>query len=426
MNEHDSERIAGILAERGYSSAAEPENADLVLVNTCSVREKADQKAFSLLGRLHELKRKNPAMKIAVCGCTAQLLGKEIFKRAPYVDLVFGTQNIDRLGFLLDEIDKKTSQLVEIIKDRENHAPIGRVVRAHPLRAWVTIMEGCDNFCTYCVVPYTRGRERSRGMEEIVPEVEELVLQGVREVTLLGQNVNSYGKNLGNGANFPTLLSRINDIEGLKRIRFVTSHPKDFSPELIAAMAGLEKVCEHIHLPVQSGSDRILAAMNRGYTAQDYLEKLARLSEAIPGVSLTTDIIVGFPGETDDDFQATLDLVESAEFDAMFSFIYSSRPGIKAKELGVHVSREVARERFERLLVLQEAVCERKKADEVGKTYQVLVEGISKSNPNRLSGRTRTNKLVHFQGSQDLEFTSVRITDVLAHSMLGELIDTSQ
>jgi tRNA-2-methylthio-N6-dimethylallyladenosine synthase len=423
MNEHDSERIAGILAERGYVTASEPESADLILINTCSVREKADQKAFSYLGRLQELKIKNPHLKIALCGCTAQLMGKKVFERAPYVDLVFGTQNVDRLGILLDEMSQQEKRLVEIVHDRKESSSTGQRVRTHRNKAWVTIMEGCDNFCSYCVVPYARGRERSRGMEEVILEVAELARAGVYEVTLLGQNVNSYGG--ANGKNFPYLLSRINAVSGLKRIRFVTSHPKDFSPGLISAVRDLDKVCEHIHLPVQSGSDNILVAMNRGYKAGDYLEKVDSLRQAIPDVSLTTDIIVGFPGETESDFQATLDLVKRVKFDAMFSFIYSPRPGIKALELETPVPGKVALERFERLLGLQDAVRAEKAAKEVGKIYEVLVEGVSKSDPSRLSGRTRTNKLAHFIGSDKLigQFVTVRITETLAHSMLGELTD---
>ncbi len=423
MNEHDSERIAGILAERGYVAASEPEDADLILINTCSVREKADQKAFSYLGRLRELKAKNPLLKIALCGCTAQLMGKKIFQRAPYVDLVFGTQNIDRLGFLLDEISQKQERLVEIVQDREGPSSSGRRVRAHSNKTLITIMEGCDNFCSYCVVPYTRGRERSRGAEEIVAEVAELARDGVYEVTLLGQNVNSYGG--ANGVNFPDLLSRINSVDGLKRIRFVTSHPKDFSQELISAIRDLDKVCEHIHLPVQSGSDQVLAAMNRRYTANDYLEIVSSLRQAIPDVSLTTDIIVGFPGETESDFQATLDLVKRVKFDVIFSFIYSPRPGIKAVEFGENIPRDVALERFDRLLSLQDTVRADKMVKDVGEIYEVLVEGVSKSDPSRLSGRTRTNKLVHFTGPDKLigQFISVRIYETLAHSMLGELTD---
>lgn len=425
MNEHDSERIAGILAERGYVAASEAESADLVLINTCSVREKADQKAFSFLGRLQELKIKNPTLKIALCGCTAQLLGKKIVKRAPYVDLVFGTQNIDRLGALLEEMDKHPRRLVEIVPNKAKASSNGIGIRTHPYKAWVTIMEGCDNFCSYCVVPYARGREKSREAEEIVAEVTELARQGVREVTLLGQNVNSYGKGLGNGANFSDLLSRINAVEGLDRIRFVTSHPKDFSPEVIGAMRDLRKVCEHIHLPVQAGSDRILAAMNRNYTAAEYLEKVRLLREAVPDVSLSTDIIVAFPGETEEDFQATLELVEAVEYDSLFSFIFSPRPGIKADDLGTPVSRQTAGERFNRLLQLQKKIEKRKQTDEVGKIFEVLVEGTSKSNDNRLSGRTRTNKLVHFQGSDKLvgQLVSVKITQALAHSLLGELME---
>lgn len=424
MNEHDSERMAGILSEKGYSPVSVMEDADLVLINTCSVREKADQKAFSLLGRLREIKLTKPDLKIGFCGCTAQLWKEKVLKRAPYVDFVFGTQNIERLGTFLDQGDNPAGPRVEIVENSKTPSPIGKRVRSDSFKAWVTIMEGCDNFCSYCVVPYTRGRERSREMDEVILEVEELASQGVREVTLLGQNVNSYGKNLENGANFPNLLSRINTVSGLERIRFVTSHPKDFSPELIAAMRDFEKVCEHIHLPVQAGSDTVLAAMNRGYTAGDYYEKVNCLREAIPDVSLATDIIVGFPGETERDFQDTLELVEKVGFDSMFTFIYSPRPGIKALS-GDPIPREVARGRFEKLLALQKGIQERKGMAEAGKVFEVLVEGISKSDTSRLSGRTRKNKLVHFQGSQDLigELVNVRITDVLAHSMLGELIN---
>jgi tRNA-2-methylthio-N6-dimethylallyladenosine synthase len=422
MNEHDSEKLAGLLEAQNYKPAAEPEQADVILLNTCCIREKAEQKALSLLGRFKALKEKNPGLIIGVCGCMAQSRGAEILRRAPYTDLVLGTHNLQHLPQLLNQAIAQKKSQVELL---EQPLPLSSglpVSRRNPYQAWVTIMEGCDNYCAYCVVPYVRGRERSRPLKDILAEVQQLADNGCREITLLGQNVNSYGRNLENGAGFPRLLEQLNRISGIQRIRFVTSHPKDLSPLLIQTMADLPKVCEHLHLPLQSGSDKVLQAMNRRYTLDEYLSKIQLLKKLIPDISLTTDIIVGFPGETEYDFEQTLKALELVQFDSLFSFIYSDRPHTAASRLKNKVPRPVSLRRFERLIQLQEGIARPRRGLMVGKREEVLVEGLSKTDPGKLTGRTRSNKLVHFEGPVDLtgKLVKVCITRAAKNSFQGE------
>ncbi|MHB0884545.1 MAG: tRNA (N6-isopentenyl adenosine(37)-C2)-methylthiotransferase MiaB [Bacillota bacterium] len=406
MNEHDSERLAGMLENLGYQPVDDPAQADVVVLNTCTVRETAETRVFGRLGELKRLKSERPGMIIGVCGCMPQREGAadEVRRRAPHVDLVFGTHNLDEFPTLLRQVAEEGRPVVAVRGEE------GEIVEGLPrrpgddLKAWVTITHGCDNFCSYCIVPYVRGRERSRQPEAIVAEVEGLVAAGCREVTLLGQNVNSYGKDLGEdrtGAGFARLLRMVDGVDGLWRIRFMTSHPRDFGPEVIRAIADCAKVCEHIHLPVQSGSDTILDLMNRGYTVAHYRELAATIRQAIPGVALTTDIIVGFPGETEDDFRQTLDLVREVRFDAAFTFIYSPRSGTPAAGFPEQVPQEVRKERIARLIELQNGITREENQKDAGREVEVLVEGASPKNPGKAEGRTRTNKLVLFPGGQE-------------------------
>ncbi len=421
MNEHDSEKFGGQLELLGYQAADNPESADIILVNTCCIRDKAEQKAFSFLGRLRALKEKKKNLIIGVCGCLAQSSGAALLKRAPYIDMVIGAKSIGCLPQIINKVKIEKKAQLEL-GGYEYHN--NRIVRGDPFRAWVTIMEGCDNYCTYCVVPYVRGREQSRPMGDIIDEIHCLSDKGCREVTLLGQNVNSYGNNLNNGAGFPYLLEKISEIQGISRIRFVTSHPKDLSLELIHKMAALPKVCNHLHLPLQSGSDRILSAMNRKYTLAAYWEKVRFLRELIPQISITSDIIVGFPGETDDDFKETLRALELIKFDSIFSFIYSDRPHTAASVLTDKVPRAKALRRFQSLIKLQEKINADRAGQMLGSSRQILVESISKTDSAKLSGRTGNNKLVHFTGSADLigKLVDVNIIRACKNSFMGELV----
>jgi tRNA-2-methylthio-N6-dimethylallyladenosine synthase len=422
MNEHDSERMAGILESQGYAPAAGPDDADMVILNTCSIREKAEQKFYSELGRLARLKtgvgRKRT---IAVAGCIAQQEGARLISRTPAVDLVIGPSDLARLEGLTDRLNATGQPVVETGGDPEYHHRLVPVSRRDGLKAWVSIMYGCDNFCTYCVVPHLRGRERSRPASDIVGEIRALAGRGYREVTLLGQNVNSYGKGLAEGTTFPGLLRMVNDVEGIERIRFVSSHPRDLSVDLIAAIKDLPKVCEALHLPVQSGSDRILKAMNRRYTAAEYRGKVERLRRAVPDIVLTTDIITGFPGEGDDDFDATLRLLRDIEYDGIFAFKYSRRPGTAALALDDHVPEAVKDERLSKVFELQHPITAGKNDKHVGTIQEILVDGKSKKG-DALSGRTRGNKVVNFPGSDALigSTVSVHILSAGQNSLTGE------
>lgn len=416
MNVHDSEKISGVLNEEGFSPAERPADSDLIVLNTCSIREKAEQKFFSELGRIKRLKRKNPKLKIAVAGCIAQQMGNEIFGRAPYVDFVFGPQNIHLLRNLI-----KTDKADAATEDNPEVAEIDLPVkRAKGGRAWVSIMYGCNNFCSYCIVPFTRGRERSRPSGNIIREIEDLVKGGFKEVTLLGQNVNSYRSDTG----FPGLLEKVNGIEGIERIRFITSHPRDLSEELIGAMGRLEKVCEHIHLPLQSGSSSVLERMRRGYTYEDYLKKVNALRAALPGISITTDVITGFPGETEDDHRMTLKALEEIGYDGIFAFKFSPRKGTVAASMAGQVAEETKSERILHILELQDGITLRKNKSLEGSVQEVLVEGPSETDPERLTGRTRTNKIVNFKGASARvgQILHVRISRGRKHSLDGEAV----
>jgi tRNA-2-methylthio-N6-dimethylallyladenosine synthase len=420
MNVHDSEKIAGIFSENGLSSTGHAEDADVIVLNTCSIREKAEQKFLSELGRLRKAKENNPNMKIAVAGCIAQQQGKALFKRFPYVDFIVGPNNIDKFHTWID----KKNTVTAIDDNPEYHNKILPLQRAGGVRAWVSIMYGCENFCAYCVVPYTRGKERSRPLQDICDEIITLDEKGYKEVTLLGQNVNSYGRNLEGAVDFPGLLRKIHSIDGIKRIRFVTSHPRDLSENLIMAMEELPEVCEHLHLPIQSGSDHVLQIMNRGYTFAEYMNRVNRLRKAIPGIAITTDIITGFPGETEEDFQLTMNALSDIEYDGIFAFKYSRRPGTKALEMPDHVEEHIKSERLAQVLQFQESVTYKKNSELEGQVLEILVEGPSSSDPERLTGRTRTNKIVNYCGeSEDRDtFVNIRILKAGHHSLFGEKV----
>lgn len=422
MNEHDSERMAGILEQQGYAPAERPEDADMVILNTCSIREKAEQKFYSELGRIALCEGSNGRRpRIAVAGCIAQQEGKRILARSPHVDLVIGPSDIRKLGYLADRGHGWRQPSIETDGDPEYHLASVPALRGDGLKAWVSIMYGCDNFCTYCVVPYLRGRERSRPPDDVVTEVRSLAAGGFREVTLLGQNVNSYGKGLPGATTFPALLRKVHEVEGIARIRFVTSHPRDLSGELIATMGDLPRVCKSIHLPVQSGSDRILAAMHRRYTAEEYRVKVERLRKRAPGIAITTDIIAGFPGETEEDHDRTLTLLREIEFDNAFAFKYSRRPNTRALELDGHLPEAVKDARLSAVLDLQRAITLRKNAATEGTVQMVLVEGNSKRG-GMVSGRSEHNRIVHFPGSEKLRGTlvPVRITSAGPNALTGE------
>jgi tRNA-2-methylthio-N6-dimethylallyladenosine synthase len=443
MNVHDSEKISGIFSESGYGEAQDARKADVIVLNTCSIRQKAEQKFYRELGRLKKAKKDNPGRKVAVAGCIAQQEGDSIFKRFPYVDFVFGPGNIDNLQrWLKNSSSRITSprgrqniptdseriltrgQATALSDNPEYHTKLLPLKREGEVRAWVSIMYGCDNFCSYCVVPYTRGRERSRPVADITAEVNDIAGQGYKEITLLGQNVNSYGRKLNEQANFPDLLKALHDVNGIKRIRFVTSHPKDFSETLIRSMRDLTKVCEHLHLPLQAGSDRVLESMNRGYTYSGYKEKIDMLRDAIPGIAVTTDIIVGFPGESEEDFKKTVTALKEIEFDGIFAFKYSKRPKTRALELQDHIDEETKAMRLKEILELQDSVTYMKNKTIEGETVEVLVEGTSETDSKKMTGRTHTNKIVNFYGDKGTigSFINIKILQAKRHSLFGEKV----
>jgi tRNA-2-methylthio-N6-dimethylallyladenosine synthase len=426
MNEHDSQRLAGLLAAEGLEETATVEDADVVVLNTCCVRENADNKLYGNLGQLKSLKAARPELQIAVGGCLAQKDRELIQARAGHVDVVFGTHNLSSAPALLDRA-RLEGPVMEILEESEafpSALPARRDV-AHS--AWVTIQIGCDNTCAFCIVPAVRGKEQSRRLGDVVREVEELAADGVSEITLLGQNVNSYGRDLGAGQyrpRFADLLRAVDAVPGIRRVRFTSPHPKDLRPETIAAMAECGSVCEHLHLPLQAGSDRTLARMHRGYTAARYLQRLAAARAAVADLAVTTDLIVGFPGETDDDFAATLEVVEEAGYDAAYTFVFSPRPGTEAAAWTAEfVPAEVTRERMSRLTEVVERSALRRHEARVGRVEEVLVEGPSKKDPAVTTGRTRQNKLVHFE-AQELragDYTLVEVTGAAPHHLRGEV-----
>lgn len=424
MNARDSEKLRGILEEIGYIPS-ESEDCDLVIYNTCTVRENADNRVYGRLGILHGYKKKNPGMKIAVCGCMIQEehVVNRIRESYRFVDLLFGTHNVYQLAELLHESFMKEGMTIHVLDKAEKIVEDLPQVRTYPFKAGVNIMYGCNNFCSYCIVPYVRGRERSRTPQAILREIEKQVEDGVVEVMLLGQNVNSYGKGLENPISFAELLLEIDKIPGLERIRFMTSHPKDLSQELIDAIAKSKHVCHHIHLPLQSGSSRLLKDMNRHYDKEAYLDLVRRIREAIPDVALTTDIIVGYPGETDEDFEETMDVVKQVGFDSAFTFEYSRRSGTPAATRPDQVAQEVVTERFNRLLKqVREDGRNRAKALE-GQTRTVLVEEVNREDDSLVSGRMENNSVVHFKGTSDLigKIVPVHLTSCKGFYYLGEI-----
>ena len=400
MNEHDSETLAGFCEKMGYNKTKDLAEADLIILNTCCVRGNAENRIYGHIGNLKPLKESRPDVILAVCGCMAQEPGeRERIKSAhPYVDLIFGPQNLHDFPALLQRALHEHKRIIEVELGPGTVREGLPIRRESGFKAWVTIIQGCNNFCSYCIVPYVRGRERSRTPEKIIAEVEGLVAEGVREITLLGQNVNSYGLDLGQNIDFTSLLRRIDAVNGLLRTRFMTSHPKDLSDRLIEAMAECPTVCEHLHLPVQAGSNHILDLMERRYTREHYLDLVRRLRAAIPDVVLTTDIIVGFPGETDGDFAETLDLVEEVRFDGAYTFSYSPRLGTKAANMENQTSDGVKKERLYRLIEVQNRISKELNEQLRGHTLEVLVEGPSERNPDIWCGRTRGNKLALFPG----------------------------
>ena len=420
MNEYDSVHLSRILEDSGYVEAKAPEEADVVLVNTCSVRAKAEQKALSRLGRLVALKRKQPGLLVGVAGCVAQQRGTDLFQRFPGLNIVLGPREIGRFKEGLAAIEKGGTRVAFTDMECRPKAFMGHFdYFRNRVKAYITIMEGCNNFCSYCIVPYVRGREVSRPPQEILDEARGLVLQGVKEITLLGQNVNSYAHNR---VRFPELLQAMNGVKGLFRIRFTTSHPKDLSDELIQCFSGLEKVCPHIHLPFQAGSNRVLKAMKRGYTREKYMELIQRLREARPDMAVTSDVMVGFPGESEEDFEMTMDLIKKVEFDNLFSFHYSDRDGTPAARMRNKVSEGAKLERLAQLQEFQRGITLKKNKQLQGQIMQVLVEGTSKKG-QQLTGRTETNKILNFNGKYDDmgKLVNVKIQRAAFNSLWGEL-----
>lgn len=427
MNEEDSEKLSGMLKRQGYENTDVREDASIIIFNTCCVRENAENKVYGNLGRLKKQKEKNPDLIIAICGCMMQQKGMadEILNRFPYVDIIFGTHNSYKFPEYLNRVRTEGVQIKEIM-DKETEIVEGVPIdRKSDIKAFVTIMYGCNNFCTYCVVPYVRGRERSRKPQDIENEIKDLVAKGYKEVTLLGQNVNSYGNGLEEEITFAGLLRRLNEIEGVERIRFMTSHPKDLTLDVIHAIRDCEKLCEQIHLPVQSGSDRILKEMNRHYTRDYYLDLAKKIREEIPDVTFSTDLIVGFPGETEEDFEGTLDLVRQVRYDAAFTFIYSRRNHTPADKMENQIPDDIKHNRFNRLVeAVNEGIISGNKVME-GKIVEVLVEGYSKNDEAKLTGRTRNAKLVNFEGCKELigKLVNVKIIKANSFSLIGEVVE---
>ncbi len=412
MNARDSEKLMGILEQVGYIKEPDEEKADFIIYNTCTVRENANQRVYGRLGHLGHIKKKNPRMMIALCGCMMQEpeVVEKLKKSYGFVDLIFGTHNIFKFAELLVTRMESGRMVIDIWNDTDKIVEDLPSERKYPFKSGVNIMFGCNNFCSYCIVPYVRGRERSRDPRAIIREIERLAADGVVEVMLLGQNVNSYGKTLDEPMTFAQLLKEIEKIEGIERIRFMTSHPKDLSDELIEVMRQSKKICRHLHLPVQSGSTRILEKMNRRYTKEHYLELVKKIRAAVPGISLTTDIIVGFPGETEEDFQETLDVVRQVRYDSAFTFIYSKRTGTPAAVMEDQVPEEVVKDRFDRLLSEVQKIATEMCAVHQGTVQPVLAESVNEHDPKLLTGRLSNNLLVHFPGEV---------------SQIGKLVDIS-
>ncbi|WEV23611.1 tRNA (N6-isopentenyl adenosine(37)-C2)-methylthiotransferase MiaB [Clostridium perfringens] len=427
MNEEDSEKLSGMLKSQGYERTENKEEASIIIFNTCCVRENAENKVFGNLGQLKQLKKKNPNLVIAICGCMMQQVGmaEKVLKTFPYVDIIFGTHNAHKFPEYLHRVLQEGVQVKEILNKEEGIVEGLPIDRKSDVKAFVTIMYGCNNFCTYCIVPYVRGRERSRKSEDIIKEIEELVSQGYKEITLLGQNVNSYGKGLEEDIDFAGLLRKVNEVKGLERVRFMTSHPKDLSDDVIMAIKECDKLCEQVHLPVQSGSSRILKEMNRHYDREYYLDLVKKIKSEIPDVTLTTDIIIGFPGETEEDFLDTLSLCEEVGYDSAFTFIYSRRNHTPADKMENQIPDDIKHDRFNRLVeaINKKVVIKNKEYE--GKVVEVLVEGPSKNDETKLTGRTRNGKLVNFAGDEKLvgELVNLKIVRAQPFSLIGEIVE---
>ena len=424
MNEHDSEVIDGLLTERGFSSVKERKDASIVIINTCSVRDNADKRFFGTLGQLKKRKESDPSFIVCVCGCMMQQqrVVDTIKAKYPWVDVIFGTNSIHHIPELIEKVAIEKEKVVYIIENTEEIVEGLPAKRLFDHKALVNIMFGCNNFCTYCIVPYTRGREKSRAPEAIVDEVKGLVADGVKEIMLLGQNVNSYD---GNGTSFAELLKMLNDVDGLERIRFMTSNPKDLSDELIEAFAVCDKLCRNLHLPIQSGSNRVLKRMNRKYTREDYLKLIEKLRKTVPDITLSTDIIVGFPGETNEDFEETLSIVKEVEYDSAFTFIYSIRKGTPAEKFEDQIEESEKHRRFDLLVNAVNEISEKKNKAYQDRVEKVLVDSVSKNDKSTLTGRTDGFKLVNFAGKKELigSLVDVKITDAKTFSLFGEVIE---
>lgn len=429
MNSHDSETLAGTLSHMGMKKAEDRTQADLVLFNTCCIRDNAERRALGNITWLKEVKKLRPGMLIGICGCMMQQKGmaETVLKKYPFVDLAFGTGTLYRLPEYLYQIVDEKRRVIDVSREESTIAEGLPILRESSFKAYINIMYGCNNFCSYCIVPYVRGRERSRRADDILREAEMLVADGVKEITLLGQNVNSYGSDSGE-ISFPELLRRL-DKTGIERLRFMTSHPKDLSEGLIEAYASLKSLAPHLHLPIQSGSDRILAAMNRGYTAEEYLKKARALREARPDIGLTTDLIVAFPGETEEDFESTLALTREMRYDSAFTFIYSKRAGTKAAQMEGMVEKEVATERIERLIALQEGITAEVLSSLKGQELGILVEGVSARRESQMAGKCGRNISVNFTGGDESltgKIVPVTITGAGSNTLRGEYTKEQQ
>ena len=424
MNVHESEKIAGILTKLGYEYEEVAENADVIVFNTCCIRETAEQKILGHVGTFKKLKKKKPWLKIVMCGCMTQQEGKgeEILKNYPYVDLILGTHNIAELESRLNNLSKQKVYVQKTDGYLNEEIPATRTSMPN---AWVNIIYGCNNFCTYCIVPYVRGRERSRSIQSVYQEVEGLVREGYKEITLLGQNVNSYGNDLNDGTNFAKLLRELTKIDGKFRLRFMTSHPKDFTDEVIDAISSDKRICKHVHLPVQAGSNNMLKAMNRKYTREQYLELVEKIKTRLPSVGITTDIMVGFNGETEEDFLQTLDLVEKCKFSSAFCFVYSRRKGTAGYNMTNIVPQDIKKDRIKRLITLQNKITRQLNSNYIGNVFEILVEDVNPKFENTYCGRTECGRLVNFKSDTDIrnKFVKVKVNKGTTATLWGEITE---
>lgn len=427
MNDRDSELLAGMLHEMGYVPTESIDESDIILLNTCCVRETAENKVYGRIGELKALKSQKPDVILGICGCMTQQpeMGEKIRRRAPHVDLIFGTHNLHQLPELVNRVKEERKTVIDVWETEGDIVENVPSKRIDGIKAQVTIMYGCNNFCTYCIVPYVRGRERSRNVKDIVREVGQLAAEGYKEVTLLGQNVNSYGKDLEPRLEFADLLLELDRVPGLDRIRYMTSHPRDFNERLIEVIDASNNVCEQFHLPVQAGSNNVLRKMNRGYTKEGYMDLVGKIRAKNPAAGITTDFIVGFPGETDEDFAETIDLVEKVRFDAAFTFVYNKRSGTPAAEMPDQVPDQVKKERIQKLISTQNKISQEKNLTELGKVHEVLIEGVNKNDAEKLEGRTRTNKHVLIKADKALigSIVKVRIIEAGTWHLDGEIIN---